>query len=488
MPEPARFRGSFLPAGHRYKIWRHYHDTYRNERIFAYRVGDAMVVRNLAIGRYLDAPLAVEGLPAYWFGPVPLRLDRAAPATVPCLMTGGRTFSLSGSVAAALGLPPMLRLDLGKAGWGSGLLELRPEVKGAGTRFTQTRLRRARGTQFAAIAGWPIAPGWSAAFSSARDPLFASLNAYEGRPLGAQGLTHGTHAVQMSSGLLGRSLVRIAPSLLCAQGPDEYHRWLTDVTRAYGRRSGSTPLFDGPLCTELRYTPGHVRAAYFDTAASERDLIALCRAVATDRRVLLRTHHALVEDARRYIEMLCSETRQVVDPQCIAWPKFGDIHIVFRRDAFGYPSFADEYKFRKRAAWYIAKDEIVVGGLGKVYVDAESIAPTFASADEEELAWHHDLYLLNILRDHARVAAKFRIGIDLLSERGGRRASRPPSRADACADAIRLLVASSEDSPLYRLEAGRDGLTVAVSYPQLGTARRYHYPYRQIVGRSILPI
>jgi hypothetical protein len=488
MPAPQRFRGAFLRAGSRYRIWRHYHDVYRTERIFAYRVPDAGVVRNPALDGCLDRPLPVDELPAYWFAPVPFRLDRAAAVPVACMMTGGRTFSLPGPVATALGLPARLHLDLAKAGWGTGLLELLPEVKGAGTRFTRTRLRRGARGAAAAIADRQAAPRWPAAFARASDPLFASLNTYEGRPIGAQGLAHGVHAVQVSGLMLGRSPVRVAPSLLCAPGPDEYRLWLTEVTRARRRPAESAPLFDGSLCTELRYTPGHVRAAYFDTAASGRDLVALCRAVSADRAVLRRTLAALVADARRYIEALCAQTMPVAAPQCIVWPKFGDIHIVFRRDAFGYPAFADEYKFRKRAAWYIAKDEIVVGGLGKVYVDAESIAPTFASADEEELVWHHDLYLLNVLRDHARVAAKFRIGLELLAGRGGRGAPSLSAPAAAYVDAILGLVASSRESSLYRLEPRRDGVTIAVRYPRLGTARDYHYPYEQILGRSIRPI
>jgi hypothetical protein len=221
-------------------------------------------------------------------------------------------------------------------------------------------------------------------------------------------------------------------------------------------------------------SPGNVRAAYFDASAPSA-LAQLCAFVSDDADVLEQTYDRMVVDAGRYLDELADKTAYRADLDCFTWPKFGDIHVVFRRDRYGYPAFADEYKFAKSAAWYLAKDEVIVGGVGLVYVDLESVVQGFPSVTEEELTWHHDLYVLNVLRDHLRVIAKFDWARRLGSGASGAPGDAGRGIALAAERTLQALVEASQASDTYRLELSSRGLTVELGYRNLGTTSRHSY-------------
>lgn len=485
LPDSARAvrDGSFLDVGGSYRIWRHYTDDYRWERVFAIPVPESATLCATAVNQFLATQLAFSSIPSWWFCPAPFENGSAQAVPVSGVTTGGRTIALSVRSAQRLGIPPAVELDLCRAGWGVGALLLKPEIKGAGTRLSRTKLGTLDRRELTALCPSSSQRSWALKFENDPDPLFASLFTYEGRPLGAQALSNGTHALQVSMEMLGNSKIRVAPTVMCVQAPEEYARRLAGISRSAATRYTNTSLFDGTLCTELRMTPGHVRAAYFDTTRDEADLVRLCRAVSNDPAVLHDTYCKMIGDSRSYIDTLCSGTRYSIKPDCIIWPKFGDVYVLYRRDAYGYPAYADEYRFHKRQAWYIAKDEVVVPGVGKVTVDAESVAPNFASANIEEMNWHHELYVLNILRDHARVTTGYLRGIEMLTSA---RAKRTSMRA--CDQRVlRDLVGAGQKSSHYDLAVGDNKMVVSLNYPLLNHNVRYSFTYRQILGRSIVP-
>lgn len=473
----ASHRGSFVPEGIRHAIWRHYSDLFAAREIYAHVGGPSSTVDyNVTLESFLHADTPLPAMRAGWFAPVPFQADWAGDAlAVRALQTGSRTFAILAEALETLALPDQILLDLAKVGWGEGALELRAEVKGSGTQFSRTKLTRPSRAALKELlpAGVPV--WWIDAFEADPDPLFVSLNTYEGRPLGGQDARLSAHALCVSEALVGSSPIKVAPTLAHVTCPPEYKEWLAWVTRALSSDAGQARTHGAELSTEIRLTPGHLRAAYFDTA-EESGLVELCGLLSTNPDSLKETYNRMVADAGRYLDELCAKTEHRNDLDCFTWPKFGDIHVVFRRDQFGYPAFADEYKFAKSAAWYIAKDQVVVSGLGLVYVDLESVTQEFPSVNEEELRWHHDLYVLNVLRDHVRVLGKFDYGRRLAA--GETTGSNDRERIRALEWALESLAEASQDSSCYRLEMGRQGLTVDLHYDSLGTTSRYLYPLR----------
>lgn len=470
----ADYAGSFVPAGAQYALWRHYADAYAKRRIYAHVDRPTTVHRNATLGQFLvgESPGTSRGA---WFAPFPLTGEWAGTALeIGAVQTGSRTFAIAPAGARALGLPDRVLLNLAEARWGEGVLELRPEVKGTGTPFSRTKLRRPTQASLRRLLS-SVPAQWLDAFEHDLDPLFISLKTYEGRPLGGQDARLARHAVRTSEALVGCSPIKIAPTLEYVVCPPEYRDLLAKITQALEPAGECEQRYVWDLSTEVRLTPGNVRAAYFDTTA-EAGLVELCGLVSADPEVLEQTYDRMVEDAGRYLDELCEKTVYRSDLGCFTWPKFGDIHIVFRRDRYGYPAFADEYKFSKSAAWYIAKDEVVVGGVGLFYVDLESVIQAFPSVNEEELTWHHDLYALNVLRDHVRVIANFDYARRLAAGEWIRLTNDERERVRSFDRALRALIAASRTSRHYCLEAGRNELTVELRYPRLGATSRHSYP------------
>jgi hypothetical protein len=471
----ASHRGSFVPEGIRHAIWRHYSDLFAARQIYAY-VGSrrSTVSYNATLESFLHADTPLPPMRVGWFAPVAFQAEWSGDAlAVRALQTGSRTFAILTEASEALALPGSALLDLGKVAWGEGTLELKPEVKGSGTQFSRTKLGRPTRATLEQLLPPGVPVWWIDAFEADPDPLFVSLNTYEGRPLGGQDARLSAHALNVSEALVGRSAVKVAPTLAHVTCPPEYKEWLASVTRALSSDTGHAPMHGVQLSTEIRLTPGHLRAAYFDTA-KEPGLVELCNLLSTSSDGLEETYNQMVADAGRYLEELCEKTEYRSDLDCFTWPKFGDIHVVFRRDRFGYPALADEYKFAKSAAWYIAKDQVVVNRVGLVHVDLESVTQAFPSMNEEELRWHHDLYVLNVLRDHVRVLGNFDYGRRLVA----RETTRPDDRERirALKRALETLAGASQDSRCFRLEPGSHGLTVDLHYNLLGTTSRHHYP------------
>ena len=177
--------------------------------------------------------------------------------------------------------------------------------------------------------------------------------------------------------------MKFAPTLERVAHAPSYARSLAIVSAAV-RATGE--LYAKQTVSELRYAAGSVRAVYFETASSDERLRELCSRLSDNADELYRTLDSMLQDSRRYLDLLAASTRRNGSGG-YSWTKVGDISLTFRRDHAGRPTLARDYRNVYRRAWYLAKDEIIVGGVGKFFIDMENFrswpgAYQAASAEE----------------------------------------------------------------------------------------------------------
>jgi hypothetical protein len=434
-----------------------------------------VVARNSALSAFLSPSVDIDRLRVYAFFPPALRGSLRRVRIVDALKSGGRTFLLGHRSASALGLPPTLYLELSRLGWGSGRLELRPEVKGAGTDFFRSKIDTSRLRD--------VLRRHPALRQTIPSPLeiFSSLAVFEDRNVGGQELTFGQHSVNVSTTMLGISEIKFAPAWVCVRQPAGVAKNLAIVSAAIPPHE---PLFDKPTVSEIRFTPGTVRAVYFDHAESDEQLVGLCHRVSDSVDEVEEALDNMIMDARRYLDLLGSSTAREVNGH-FSWTKIGDISLEFRRDQYGLPRRAHEYKNVMRNAWYLAKDEVVVRCIGKVFTDMESFraAPSrYRATSPTELWFQHELFVLNVLRDHLRVCTQLSVAVQLAR---GKRVGYS-MRCGLQKRVIRLLLAAINSSSLVGFELGARIGTLTVRYPQLdGIVRRFHFLRGQIGERYL---
>jgi len=117
--------GTYLEPGDVGCFWRYYSDTVQSVRLGAVLADDRVVSRNKRLGNYLAPAFDPAQFQAYSFLPLALTGGLNNVVEVEAWMTGGRSFLLTPTSLERLGLPHCLYLDLGRLGWGNGLLELR---------------------------------------------------------------------------------------------------------------------------------------------------------------------------------------------------------------------------------------------------------------------------------------------------------------------------------------------------------------------------
>jgi hypothetical protein len=481
MPTRCRIPGAFLEAGDRGRYWRYYDDVVRRVRLMAAPASERVVAVNAELPRFLAEGSSPETLPLWCFFPAALGGEVQDAVPVDALTTGGRSFLLPPESAASLGLPPCLYLDLDALGWGAGALELRFEVKGAGTLFTRTRV-----DEQAMEALLAERPGLARAYEAARPPgggapeVFSSLAMYESRNMGGQREDYAVHSTRASEAALGTSVIRFVPTFAAVVLPDSYHDAIRFVSRACGPREA---LYAGRIANEIRCTPSTVRAVYFDRCGSDDMLQQLCRRVSCSVPELDETSACLADDVRRYLEHLAVTTHLGFDPRHIAdrrvfsWTQFGDIWVTFERDEDGEYRNADEYRYQRRVAWYLAKDEVIVPRIGRMFVDMECLRSIQVALSDEELEFQHALYILNVMRDHNRVATQFRVGAALVDRGVLRRADRRAMHRQVLADTA----ARVNESPHVRMTVHERAIEVEVAYCHVpGLRRRYVVPREQM--------
>jgi hypothetical protein len=409
------YGGTYMHPGDSAVYWPAYRDTYARVRLDAAPASDLVVEESVRLPEFVSERGELDGAGDWSFFPPLLAAGVEGVRSVEAIMSGGRTFLLTEEGADALRLPRRLHLDLAKLGWGDGLLEVRPEVKGAGTLFERTQIDRR--LLEAELAGHPeLARAYAELCEGGNPPkLLLSLAMYLKRILGGQDDVYARHSVKVSNALLGQSRIRFTPVWQATRYPEAVVRNLAIVSRAL---PPGTPLCDRGYLMELRFTPGTVRAIYFDTARTDAELHRLATRVSEDPDELLATWSEMIADARRYLETVAVSTHPREDG--IGWTKAGDINEVYKPDERGAYEHAYEFRNRKRIAWFLAKDEVIVRGLGKVFTDTESYfggTTRFVSPDPKTLSFHHELYLLMVLRDHLRVCTSFRVAAELVARR-----------------------------------------------------------------------
>src|SRR5262245_41169420 len=138
---------------------------------------------------------------------------------------------------------------------------------------------------------------------------------------------------------------------------------------------------------------------------------------------------------------------------------------------------AEEYRRTRTAAWFLAKDEVVVGGVGKFFVDMESLWPGrhgYVSLLGADLCLHHELAALTVLRDHVRVCSRFDVARRLAQGH-----DLPPDQRLATQRAVvARILASVAGSDVVALDLDDRRAVVSLRYPALGTTAEYHLDRR----------
>ena len=465
-----------MPEGKNIFFWKYYNDTFIHTELSAEPAADRVVGLNEKMLRYISNPASIRNFRPHSFFPPALSAGAKDVLKLPALMTSGRSFILSEEAMKKIGLDDEYYLDLSSLGWGNGYLQLKMEIKGCGTLFERTMIDRRRLHQVLhGHAG--LSSAFHAASSDLGNPaIFSSLGLMHKNNAGGQSERMAIHALMTSINQLGISKIKFAPTWMIVQQSPAIHRNLGIVSEAL---EAGTGVFDGLCVNELRFTPGTVRALYFDNVENDRELVELCKCVSTDITELEESLDEMIEDARRYLELLAQTAELQKDE--FYWIKIGDINEKFRRDANGGHSAAEEYK-RKKYSWYLAKDEIVVRKVGKFFVDMESFFGRdtgLCSKGYDELIFHHELVIINVLRDHNRVCTQFKQGIELLKGRSLHYADRKQIRRDI----IARLMHSINKSEFLTLDISSSSVILDIAYSKLGTNLRYTIPRRYIAER-----
>lgn len=443
------------------RLWRHYDDHVRVVRLAAQPAGDRVLARSAGIERLVRPPSSLDGAPAWSFFPPALAGDLPDVEVVEAVKTGGRTFRLTEASLATLGLPIDLHLDLPRLGWGTVRVGADLEIKGAGTDADQVRLEAIR-LRRVLDEHPPLGRSWARAMA---DPtaVMASLATYLGRNRGGQSSTAGRSAVVSTDDMLVQSLVKVAPTWIAVTQSEAVHEHLRIVSVA---ADPGEALYHGSVVNELRLSPGSVRAVYFDTAAGDDDLRHWARRVSTDGDELAACSQEMVEDSRRYLELMATSTAPTSGGVACRWTKVGDVNLMFGPGPGRRYDDAEEYRYKRTGAWFLAKDEVVVGGAGKFFIDMESVSAGqhgYLSLLGREMRLHHELYVLTVLRDHVRVCTQFEIA-RLLAE--GDEVG-PGQRRALQRAVLRRIAEAVERSDLLALDVDAQRVVASVRYPGL---------------------
>lgn len=445
--------GSYLRPGDRLPFWTYYDDCHEPVQLAA-SLSCSTIIRNDRLSLFVSDPGALAKMAPCAFYPPALGARANRTALVDALLSGGRTFLLARSAHKSIGWPTGLRLDLKRLGWGNGTLEVRPEVKGAGTLFERTGLSHERVRTLLARTPARLAH-YDAAMGANGEPprLMRAAASFMKRPLGGQSLRFARQAVQASAVQLGRSSIKFVPVVMAVAEPEPVARDVKFLRRAL---QTDRTLFNGGSACEIRLTPGTVRAVYFDRLEDERELAVLAKRVSIDgdeRRAAL---DEMIIDARRHLELMIGTT-QPAENGAFDWIKVSDVNEKFS------PEAAADLR-QQRYAWFLAKDEIVVRRVGKFFTDMESFFGKdvgYRSPDWATLLKHHTLVAMVVLRDHMRVCAQFALGCRA-AERGE---VDIETRKEIARDVGRRIVASVNVSPMLDLQIEPEGVRLHCQYP-----------------------
>ena len=315
---------------------------------------------NHRISDFMETKLEVEKLLPYSFFPPILDLGIKKSCRVNAQMSGGRTFIIDEQAAKALGISPYYYLDLEKLGWGKGMLEMRLEIKGAGSFFSKSKLNESRFLDDFLKKNLDFMTNYNSLKTDRHELIIISPADFLRRHIGGQLLKFAIHSVLTSNNLLGKIPIKFLPSILAIE---QSNHVIQAVNRLKPLIVPNVSACIGSLGIEVRLTASSVRAIYFENAKNKEELIFLVKKISKDYFELEETLLNMIEDVKKYFELICNSTQAVIDG-AYAWIKVGDINEEFERSNW----------YRKQDyAHVLAKDEVIVNKVGKFFTDMESL-------------------------------------------------------------------------------------------------------------------
>lgn len=485
-------QGSFLSAGDQARLWRHYLDISFQVNLLASFENGKIHARNINFENS-QGKIVTQ---AFSLFPTLLGEGVKDAIPIPALKTGGRTFLLGAEAAEKLGIPEKIYLDMEEQGWGTGFLELTPEIKGAGTEFERSKIIPERFENLVQRSPGLRNQKQRDDILNPNHPLVISLATFEKKSLGGQNLNIGKFVVRNSSHLWGKSKIKFIPSCYCLGLPPGVQRNISRISR---KTLNGVEIYLGKVVNELRYTAGSVRAAYFDNVSADEQLAILCQRISPNPEELAETLANMIADTRNYLELLTQTTvlnivksaheylyglinieKQSFAP-IYSWPMVGDIHVILKPDKFGEYQMIHEYEFEKELAWYIAKDEIVVRKVGKMFIDMESYRgglTSYLSFGKKEMLLHHRTYILNILRDHNRVCTQFALGMRLMTKESLGDAEKKQIQQQIISSMIEVV----NNSENIKMSFSDQLVIVEIRYPHLGGEKQVYRFFRKNIS------
>ncbi len=254
------------------------------------------------------------------------------------------------------------------------------------------------------------------------DALCMTSRDYLERPLGSQVEAYEIHGLKLSKLEQGRFPIKFTPVLAVTPLPEQVQEQIRLLNKAVKLDEGEELCEYGPeeYAQGIRLTPSTVRALYFDYARTDSKLSELVQRVSTDQDTLEKTAKEMIKDSRRYMEVLTESTKE--HPKGYTWSKVGDIHLAWSAEEdpeIWDSEEATEYRNEHDFAWCLAKDMTIAAGTGYWFVDLESLRagpvqelcePYDNISAKKDLLRKQGMYMISVLRDHARVNTQFEIG------------------------------------------------------------------------------
>ena len=462
-PYPVKNVTSSLPYDHHIKV-----------QLAAQPAADLILLVNEKLVNFIGEPVLLNTWKPFVFFPSTLAAGIDKHLIIDAQMSGGRTFILSEEGAAKLHLPPYIYLDLNKLEWGDGMLQLRPEIKGAGTIFERTKLLRSKLGKIFKINPKLGKLYYEAIFNNDHPLILSSLAGYLNRNMGGQSVKLANHSVAASRVLLGKSSIKFIPSWMSISYSEIVMDNLRLISQALPK---NTLLYEGISANEIRFTPSTIRALYFDNAKTDDELKLLASRVSIDHSELEETLINMIEDTRKYLELIV-ETTKVLENEKICWVKIGDIHEKFSKNDKGQYQEAMDYR-KQRFSWVLAKDEVIVRKIGKFYTDMESYYGKdvgYVSDNIHDLFFHHELYILCVLRDHIRVCTKFRVALQLLKKTN----ITGSERKKTCQFIMKSMVNSINKNAHINIRLTESKVCINIKYKNLKMEHTYSIPREEI--------
>lgn len=482
-----RIRASFLEEGGTFPLWSRYADQQIPIALIAETVCDSDQFGSTNLTLEKLHPLLAKTKEYYSFAPRTVANSRGR--IVKGLMTGGRTFLISEESAQKLGLPYKIYFDLAGMGWGmhGEKQELRLEIKGGGTLLERAKINQEKLEEI--ISKNPkLQQNYLMALK--KNPLLMiSRGTMWTKPLGAQTVGQSEFSVEVAEYLMSEEAkefgIKFCPTWMAVAQPKKTTQNIDLISKLALEEYDSEKIYpEAEFCNEFRFSPGNIRAVYFDKVSDPKDL---CLKLSGDIEELRNIARAMIKDTKPYLEILSKGTFPDNEKWgAYQWVKFGDIHLEFYP-----PEDAEKYK-HKDFAWYLSKDQVVTKN-GFWFVDLESVAagrvndatstyiPREFAKTIDLLRFQQELYIINVLRDFNRVITQFNVGV---AEIESKKSLSYSDRKEIQKKTLQSMIDEVNSGGLVNINLDSQSLSVSVKYPKTNIGEiNYKMPRSYIAER-----